>query len=84
MRLGQGISFLSQWENSGGGRDGGDQRQVGVPVESGLGGPTQKSASPCGTRGLGSIESSNDVVFAHSQYICFKLARATFIPGRRP
>ena len=46
MRLGQGISFLSQWENSGGGRDGGDQRQVGVPVESGLGGPTQKSAPP--------------------------------------
>ena len=41
-------------------RDGGDQRQVGVPVESGLGGPTQKSAPPCGTRGLGSIESSND------------------------
>ena len=41
-------------------RDGGDQRQVGVPVESGLGGPTQKGAPPCGTRGLGSIESSND------------------------
>ena len=62
MWLAQGISFLSQWENSGGGRDGGDQRQVGVPVESGLGGPTQKSAPPppCGTRGLGSIESSND------------------------
>ena len=60
MRLAQEISFLSQWENSGGGRDGGDQRQVGVPVESGLGGPTQKSAPPCGTRGLGSIESSND------------------------
>ena len=61
MQLAQEISFLSQWENSGGGRDGGDQRQVGVPVESGLGGPTQKSAPPpCGTRGLGSIESSND------------------------
>ena len=47
-----------RWRSSS--RDGGDQRQVGVPVESGLGGPTQKSPPPCGTRGLGSIESSND------------------------